>query len=239
MSAVSSSVARWGMFEVHLTAPAMLLSDPAVNPFEVSLSAHFWPTDAPAAARKVRGFFFGDGEYRIRFSPTSSGTYSYRTLSTIAEMDGHLGTFAVGAAAADDHGPVHASAHTFHHADGTEHFSVGTTAYSWAHQSAHRRNSTLATLAPGGRGGAFNKLRMLLLPMWDPDGYYHVEPSRYPFMTVNDSGVCRQAQDCTNRWDWRRFDAQYWRSLDDVVGALRALRVQADLILFHPYDHCK
>ena len=38
------------------------------------------------------------------------------------------------------------------------------------------------------------------------------------------------------QWDFARFDPAFWRHFERRVGQLRDLGIEADLILFHPYD---
>ena len=199
--------------------------------------ARLVPLEAPVA--NISGFYDGGGIFRIRWSPSHEGLYRFTTESTtIQVLSNKSGTFAAEAARPGEHGPVRASGHIFVHADGTEHFSVGTTAYSWVHQTAAMRNATLATLAAGA-GATFNKIRMLLLPKWYP--FYRYEPPSglYPFATVNNSAVSfdNSTGDLQVAWTWRKPNPEYWRVIDECVSGLHALGVQADLILFHPYDH--
>ena len=43
--------------------------------------------------QRFEGFYCGDGEYRVRFMPKSIGTWSYKTVSKIPELDGLTGKF--------------------------------------------------------------------------------------------------------------------------------------------------
>mmetsp|Transcript_30567 Transcript_30567/g.70088 ORF Transcript_30567/g.70088 Transcript_30567/m.70088 type:complete len:161 (-) Transcript_30567:83-565(-) len=141
---------------------------------------------------------------------------------TLPELRVAGGDFEVGKARDGDHGPVRAQGTHFVHADGTEHFSVGTTSYAWIHQSLSLRRQTLETLA--GRGSAFNKLRMTIFPKWYV--YNQREPSSglYPFVGKPPRG-----------WEYPlQFEPTFWENLDNAVNDLRLLGVQADLILFHP-----
>ncbi|NKF32417.1 DUF5060 domain-containing protein, partial [Pseudomonas sp. BGM005] len=70
----------------------------------------------------------------------------------------------------------------------------------------------------------FTKIRMGLFPkhfMFNSN-----EPDRFPFERLaDDSG-----------WDTTRFDVEYFRALEHRLEQLEELGVEADLILFHPYD---
>lgn len=157
--AVAGALRQWGVVEVSLRAN---LSGAIMNPFTVDLFATFTLSSTNITAR---GFYDGHEEvenqhvFRVRFSPPSTGSWAFHSsCATVAALDGVNSTLIIEQAARPgDHGPVRADGHRFVHADGTEHFSVGTTAYSWAHETAASRNATLATLA--GRGRAFNKIR--------------------------------------------------------------------------------
>ncbi|MGN6125657.1 MAG: DUF5605 domain-containing protein, partial [Humibacter sp.] len=130
------------------------------------------------------------------------------------------GAFTVVGPQVGKHGPVRV-ARTFHfeYADGTRYLPVGTTAYAWTHQGDELEERTLRTLA----GSPFNKLRMCLFPK--SYLFNHNEPERFPF-----SG------DLENGFDLERFDIGYWRHLENRIAQLSEIGVEADLILFHPYD---
>ena len=107
----------------------------------------------------------------------------------------------------------------FAYADGTPHFSVGTTCYVWNHQGDALEAQTLETL----KHAPFNKMRMCVFPK---DYLFNKnEPEFYPF-----------ERDAAGGWDWTRFDPAYFRHLERRVADLLALGIEADIILFHPYD---
>ena len=110
---------------------------------------------------------------------------------------------------------------TFHFAfdDGTPYRPVGTTCYAWTHQDEALEGQTLATLAEA----PFNKLRMCVFPKsyaWNQN-----EPERHAFPRHEDG-----------TWDTERFDPAFFRHLEQRVEQLAGLGIEADLILFHPYD---
>jgi hypothetical protein len=203
-------VERWGMLEIALAGPA------DGNPFiEVELSAVF---RQGARAIAVDGFYDGDGRYKIRFMPDTAGAWTYETRSNRAGLRGRTGRFDVVQAAAGNHGPVSVR-NTFHfgYADGSPFWQVGTTSYAWTHQSDALQEQTLRTLAQA----PFNKLRMAVFPNNDDA----LANQRFPFPGKPPHG-----------WDFSRFDVDFFRNLDKRVARLRALGIEADLILFHPYD---
>lgn len=203
-------VQRWGSKELTLAGP----SDG--NPFmEVELSATF---RQGARSLAVEGFYDGDGQYKLRFMPDATGEWEYETRSNRAALNGRRGKFTVVAAQPGNHGPVRVKGiHHFGYEDGTPFWQVGTTSYGWTHQPEPVERQTLATLA----AGPFNKIRMLVFPNQD----VRHQPPRFPF-----EGSPPKA------WDFTRFNPEFFRHLEQRVADLRALGIEADVILFHPYD---
>jgi len=213
-AALGETVEQWGTFELALEGPA------DGNSFvDVSFSARF---SSDGVSIEAGGFYDGDGAYRVRFLPERTGTWRYVTRSNRPELDGKTGDFAVTepAAGGKNHGPVRVHG-TFHfaYADGTPYRPLGTTCYAWTHQSEELEEQTLETLA----AAPFNKVRMCVFPKrytWNED-----EPPRYPF-----------AGTPPRTWTFTRFEPAFFRHLERRIGELRDLGIEADVILFHPYD---
>jgi hypothetical protein len=210
--AAETPVEQWGIFEIALKGPS------TGNPFvDVDLSAVF---TREGRSVTVSGFYDGDGIYRIRFMPEQQGNWRYETRSNRAELHGRTGTFTAGKPAAGNHGPVRVrNTYHFAYADGTPHFPIGTTCYAWTHQGDKLEEQTLATL----KRGPFNKIRMCVFPK--RYAYNHNEPALYPF-----------AGTPPRTWDFSHFNPAFFRHLEKRIGELRDLGIEADLILFHPYD---
>jgi hypothetical protein len=208
----SVSSERWGVFELTLPGPA------SGNPFvDVELTATF---EHGEVKRVVRGFYDGDGIYRVRFMPDTIGDWNYATRSNVARLNGKRGQFKVTAESEKNHGPVHIH-NTFHfaYADGTPFKPLGTTCYAWISQDDELQEQTLQTLAKS----PFNKLRMCVFPKrysWNEN-----EPPLYAFEGAPPSA-----------WDFSRFNPQFFQHLEKRVGQLRDLGIEADILLFHPYD---
>jgi hypothetical protein len=113
---------------------------------------------------------------------------------------------------------VHKTFH-FAYADGAPYFQVGTTCYAWTHQAEELQEQTLKTLA----AAPFNKMRMCVFPK--SYTYNKNDPVNYPF-----------ARGGEGKFDLSRFDPANWRNLERRIGDLRKLGIEADIILFHPYD---
>lgn len=150
-----ATVQRWGIFTIDLKGPH---DDGTAAPFEIDLTAKF--THDSSEPITVSGFFDGNDVYKVRFSPPTEGKWSYSVSSSNALLDGQFGTLVATPPQPGDHGPVESRGFGLVHADGTPHFSVGTTSYQWASQPLARQAQTLETL----RKGYFNKMRMTVFP---------------------------------------------------------------------------
>ncbi len=225
----STDIEQWGLFELALDGPA------DGNPYlDITLSAQFTHEDRTVT---VAGFYDGDGVYRVRFMPDAPGTWHYRTTSNSAALSGAEGTFNCVPAAADNHGPVRVvDPYHFAYADGTPFHPVGTTCYVWNLQGDALEEQTLATL----RDAPFNKLRFCVFPKHYR--FNNNEPPSYPF-----PGEVTRTHEPTmsfgaptdlppDYWDFSRFNPEYFRHLEGRIGDLQKLGIEADLILFHPYD---
>jgi len=205
-------VERWTIFETTLNGPD------SGNPFtEVELIAEFKQKNRTVP---VDGFYDGNGTYKIRFMPDTKGTWTYTTKSNIDSLNNQTGTFTVTPATGNNHGPVrvHKTFH-FQYEDGTPHYSFGTTCYVWNHQGDTLEEQTLDTL----KNSPFNKIRMCVFPKHY--SYNRNEPEYYPFEGTLENG-----------WDYTRFNPAFWHHLEKRIADLRDLNIEADLILFHPYD---
>jgi hypothetical protein len=206
-----AAVPQWEVFEFALPGPA------SGNPFaEVQFSAAFTLGNRSVY---VPGFYDGEGRYKIRFMPDAEGMWSYATASNSPALSGKTGAFACIAPLAGVHGPVCARGHHFAYADGTPFFPFGTTCYAWVHQPEELQKQTLETL----RAAPFNKIRMCVFPK--SYEYNHNEPALYPF-----------ARDAAGKSDFSRPNPAFFEHLEQRIAGLCALGIEADLILFHPYD---
>lgn len=207
---------QYGLYEIVLNGRA------EGNPFvDVHICAQFQYRHRTVQAD---GFYDGDGIYRIRFMPDTIGEWTFTTSSNAEEMDALTGRFECKSAMSWNHGPVqiHNKYH-FAYADGTAYIPIGTTCYAWGHQGEELEAQTLATLEKA----PFNKMRMLVFPkaMGELCDY---EPASYPFERLQEDGG--------KQWDFTRFNPSYFRHLENRIGELMKLGIEADLILFHPYD---
>jgi hypothetical protein len=211
-SRIQNGIDKWGIYEIKLTGTT------AGNPFkDIILSAVFTHSRKEI---KVTGFYDGDGIYKIRFMPDETGQWIYKTQSNTSGLNGKTGRFTCVEPLPGNHGPVKVAA-TWHfeYADHTPYHQVGTTCYAWAHQGDSLEEITLRTLSEA----PFNKLRMCIFPK---DYVYNKnEPEFYVF-----------ERDQQGNNDFTRFNPDFFRHFEQRLRQMMELGIEADLILFHPYD---
>ncbi len=208
----NASVEKWGVFEAAFDGPS------GGNPYlDVAFDAVFSQNSREV---RVPGFYDGDGVYRVRFMPDNEGEWSFRTRSKTAELDGKTGSFVSTKPSEGNHGPVHVH-NKFHfaHADGKPFLSFGTTCYAWTHQPLDMQAQTLETL----KKSRFNKIRM------------GVFPKDYPY-NVNEPLYACFEKGADGKEDFDRPNPVLFRHFERQVAALCDLGIEADIIMFHPYD---
>jgi hypothetical protein len=222
MKAFAETVEQWGVFELALTAST---DQDDGNPFvDTWLRARFRNKEHdPVSAGNevaVSGFYDGEGIYRVRFIPALLGEWTFSTQSNRPELDGIEGSFTATAPSSDNHGVVRVhNTYHFRYEDGTDYYPFGTTCYAWVHQTESLQEQTLHTL----QTAKFNKLRMCIFPKFYP--YNESEPPLYPF-----------ERNAAGESDFSRFNPAFFRHLENRIVQLGELGIEADLILWHPYD---
>lgn len=226
-------VPQWGRFEKTLSYHT------EQNPFtDIELRATF-VHEGSADTICVEGFYDGGDQYKLRFMPTKTGRWSYSTQSATPELNGKAGYIVCTAPAPGDHGMVSATGdHGFQYADGTHYMPLGTTSYAWIYGLPQRKSLTISSLADAG----FNKLRFCVFPnnsvydsangvAFTPESGLAV-PTVYPFQMLKD-GKAKKGQYV---WDYTRFNPEFFHGLEQAIDSLKRIGVEADLILFTPYD---
>lgn len=207
-----TTVEKWGTFEVTLSGPN------SGNPYrEVSVSANFTRN---GTTRNIRGFYDGNGVYRVRFMPEQEGAWTFTTSSNAAAMNGQSGSFSCTPPTGNNRGPVSVrDQFHFQYADGTPYVQLGTTSYDWTNESAQMQEQTLNTLA----GTKFNKIRFLVFPKYYD--FHWDEPEMYPFAGSKGS------------FDFNRPNYAYFQKFDNCLKRVLELGIEADIIVLHPYDN--
>jgi Domain of unknown function (DUF5060)/Protein of unknown function (DUF4038)/Domain of unknown function (DUF5605) len=212
----SKTVEQWGLFELTLPGPS------TGNPFkDVTLTAAFTLEHRTV---QVTGFYDGDATYRIRFMPDAPGHWTYTTASSAHELASHAGAFTcTPPTTPGNHGPV-GTAHQFHfqYADGTPYFPFGTTTYAYLFTSDANAENSLS----GMKQAQFNKSRICVLPKPIGQGQQ--------ILPFPNTGADANGHGGTN--DLTRFNPAYFQLIERRLLALQQANIEADLILFHPYD---
>ena len=215
------SIEKWERFEVVLNGTSK------GNPFtEVQLSAMF--TNGKTSVN-IHGFYDGNGIYKLRFMPREEGTWNYITSSNNKQLNGQKGSFVCRAPSAANHGPVHVwNTYNFKYADGKNYYPFGTTVYAWTHQGQALQEQTLQTL----KESPFNKLRFCVFPK--TYSYVEQEPELYAYEIVSS----RKAADgaVKHAFNFTKFNPAFFAALEKRIDDLKAAGIEADLIIFHPYD---
>lgn len=223
-------VERWGVFELTANGKE------AGNPFtDYTITAQFTSENESVS---VNGFYDGSGVYKVRFMPKFEGNYTFSVSGTFSENI-LTGSFAVTAPRNANHGYVEvADKFHFSYADGTPYFCIGTTCYVWHLQTDMLIEQTLESL----KKSPFNKIRFCIFPKhYD---YNLSEPRSYPYEgTPMDSSVLTRenffyygADNPDNKWDFTRFNPEYFSHIERCIEKLMDMGIEADLILMHPYD---
>ena len=202
---------QYEMFELNFTGAAPMGSAAIVD-----LSAVF---TIGGEEKQVKGFYAGGGCYKVRFLPQTTGTCCWKVDTTLKLSGALEGQEDCLAADEGRHGLVKASGTHFVHEDGTRYVPVGTTVYALIHQEKALVDQTMDTL----RKAPFNKIRFCVFPK-----HYDFnlnEPELFAFEKVDE------------KWDVDRPCFAFWDMLESRMGELDAMGIEADLILFHPYDH--
>ncbi len=187
--------------------------------------------------KKVEGFYDGDGIYRIRFMPSYIEEYQFNIIGSAIDTT-YKGAFVVTKAQNGNHGKVKV-ANQFHFAyeDGTPYYSIGTTCYAWIHQSEKLQSKTLQALSKS----PFNKIRFCIFPKhyW----FNYKDPIQFPYegtpvnienMTPDNFKDYDYSDE--NQFDCTKFVPEFYRSIEKQLQNLMDMSIEADIIIFHPYD---
>lgn len=147
-----TNVKRWDVFEVQLQGPE------EGNPFlDHTLTGIFTGRNESVT---VKGFYDGNGTYKIRFMPSFTGKYNFILQASF--IKGSLsGTFFVKDTDENNHGiaRLHDTYH-FRYEDGTVCHPFSSTAYTWYLQDAETMHNTVDSLKKAG----IKRLRFEAMP---------------------------------------------------------------------------
>ena len=202
------SASRWSTVELTLNA-----ANPYANPYtDVEVLATF--TGPSGRTLHVRGFWDGGRLFRVRFTPTETGQWSYRTASSDPGLNERSGVINVSEAVPGQHGFLRRDdahqGYSFVYDDGTRYFMWGQTYYEIIRNAL--AGDAWQTALDRSRAYGLNKVRLLIYP-WPADNPY---PDSEPFVAG----------------DHDQLNLRHWQKLDEVVRYLQTRGMVADLILF-------
>lgn len=206
-----AEVEQWGTQEITLRSNHVYS-----NPFkEVQFQCRF---KSAGKDLLVDGFYDGSETWKVRLMPEARGEWTFETVSNDRELDGKTGSFEVTKPALSNHGPVRVhNKYHFSYADGTPYFLLGTTAYAWLNEGPRAELNWLKTLSDN----PFNKVRFMLFPF--PFG--SMADKQYPY-----------PQTSPGKFDIERFNPEYFRHYEEGIRHLQILGIEADIIIYMPYD---
>jgi len=203
-------IPKWAVHEIQLQA-----DEKYENPYlEASVTAQFVGPNGEKMT--VPGFWKGERNFGIRFTPTAEGTWTYKTVSENKGLDGQTGALQVTPPSPNVHGFVRVDAqHSYHfvYDDQTRYFMLGTTYYEILANAISGNNWQQALKGSASYG--INKVRMNVGEGSDDDrgaGF----PDASPYVNGNHD----------------RLDLSHFERLDEVVEQMQELEMVADFILF-------
>lgn len=170
-SLAQQKIKTWEVFEVKLKAAKSYANPYSEIPVtkEGLIKANFSGTTGAAKGKNIELFGFWDGEknWKIRFAPTESGTWEYKTTSSDAGLNNKKGILVVsdwlpeeknqnqirrGFVQVMNHGPQ--AGHFFQYADSTPFLWVGDTWWNWTKRKIE--SATFKTLVDDRAAKGFN-----------------------------------------------------------------------------------
>lgn len=222
LALAQAEVPKWSMFEVNLTSSessSNWYTDPNAN-----VTAIF---NGPAGVTKrVSGFWDGSNSFKVRFTPTVEGAWTYRTTSPNAGLNGRSGKFTCVKPPATKHGFLRIDAkhpYSFVWDDGTRYFMWGQSYYDVIISGLANDNwkeSVDKSLVYG-----MNKIRMHLYAQsyYEPGVEFNGYPDAQPYLGASKSP------------DQNQLNFPYWRKLDEMVQYMASKGLVTDLIVANPY----
>lgn len=217
---------QWDVIDIRFP-----VDDVPENPIDVEFSADFASEEGKSLS--VAAFYNGNKEFLIRFTPPSSGTWSYSTSSSLAPLDKQSGRLTVRPASSNRKGGIRIDPGNklrFSHANGDSYFPIAFES-DWLFaldaensDGIPKTQKLLDTLADNG----FNQVVMNVYAYdvnWPKDEkldpkYDYGRPSVFPFLGSNDAP------------DHSNLNVEYFQRLDRVIEYLDQKGIVAHLMIY-------
>lgn len=217
---------QWDVLDIQFRADEL-----PVNPMDVKFSASF--SSEKGKSLSVEGFYNGNNEYLIRFTPPSAGTWSYSTSSPLTPLDLQSGNLTVQPAAGDRKGGIEINSQnrlSFAYANGESYFPIAFESdWLFALDAANadgipKTQKLVDTLADNG----FNQVVLNVYAYdvnWPKDDeldqrFDYGSPTVFPFLGNN------------NAPDYRSLNIEYFKRLDRVIEYLDQKGIVAHLMIY-------
>ena len=211
IDAGAQNIEKWGLFE--LTLKGSKIENPVTDNDLTALFIQNVDTIS------IRGFYDGDGIYKVRFMPEKTGLWRYSVFSNQKSLH-RKGAFACIDPSIFNHGLVQVKdTFNFEYADETPYHPMGTTIYGWLVPNPEVQKQTLESL----KNTPFNKGRFMIL-VTNVNGS---DPEVRPFQIKGDT------------INYSVLNPNYFRAIDSGIVRLQRIGIEADLIFLHPYDQDK
>jgi Domain of unknown function (DUF5060)/Protein of unknown function (DUF4038)/Putative collagen-binding domain of a collagenase len=220
-----NDVPKWSVHEITLTGTGS-----HKNPYtDVTVTATF---SGPGGLQKtVKGFWDGGNTFRIRFTPTRQGSWSWSSSSSDASLNGRSGAVNCTAPDAGNHGFLRVDAanpYSFVWDDGNRYFMWGNTYYAMVYNAV--ANGGWKTAIDNTAAHGLTKVRMTINEFysgslgapgekWEPYAYSS------PFLLT----------DATTA-DFDRLNLPHWQAIDTIISYAESKGLVVDL-LFMDYDY--
>ncbi len=238
---LSITMAQWSTQDIVYTT-----TDPSSNWYTDSrqLQVTFAPPSGSGLSPiVVRAFWDGGSTFIARFTPTTTGTWTYTTAgSTIANLTNQTeasgSQIVVGAALAGDHGVLRvdpAYPNSFVYDDGTRYFMMGQTYYDWI--GSAMQNDNWKTSVVNSKAAGFTKIRfdVYMGGLNNHPEDVTLYPDVQPYAGTSTSPNRDQLNLATTSFD----GLTYFQKLDEMVQFMADNGMVADLIVTNPYYHMR
>lgn len=164
--------------------------------------------------------------------PEEEGEYEFKVISNIKEFNDLQGSFTCSKPSQSNHGKVKIfNKYYFCYSDGTPFIVMGTTAYAWTYMPEEIRKKTIEEFKKYG----FNKIRMLVFPKYFK-GNLPEDFKKYDY-DITYEPLCWPFEGELGNFNFKKPNPKYFQNFEKCILDLRKEGIEADVILFHPYDN--